>query len=47
MNKSMLGQLAIFVVILLALRFFFGIRVSIIGSLLLTIGLSFVLNRWR
>ena len=42
MNKTVLWQLALFVVVLLALNFFFHLHISIIGSLLLTLGLSFV-----
>ncbi len=42
MNKSVLWQLLLFVVLLVALNFFFHLHISIIGSLLLTLGLSFV-----
>ncbi|MCA9233960.1 MAG: hypothetical protein KDA44_00715 [Planctomycetales bacterium] len=44
MNKSVAYQLGVFVVLLIALNFFFHLHISIIGSLLLTLGLSFVMN---
>jgi len=40
MQKSVFGRLAIFVLVLLVLKFFFGWNISIIGSLVLTVGLS-------
>ena len=42
MSKNVIWQLAVFVSALIALRFFFHLHISIIGSLLLTLGLSFV-----
>ncbi len=45
MNKSVTTQLAVFVLLLLALNFFFHLHISIIGSLLLTFGLSFVMRK--
>ncbi len=47
MDKVALRNLLIFVFILMALNFFLGLHISIIGSLLLTIILSLVLGRWR
>ena len=40
MQNSVFGRLAIFVLVLVVLKFFFGWNISIIGSLVLTIGLS-------
>ena len=40
----MYRELAIFVLILIALNFFFHLHISIIGSLLLTIGISFLMR---
>ena len=37
MNQNILGQPAVFIVVLFALNLFFHIHISIIGSLLLTI----------
>lgn len=42
MQRSWLGSLAIFVLVLIVLKFFFGWNISIIGSVVLTIMLSFV-----
>ena len=42
MQNSVFGRLAVFVLVLLVLKFFFGWNISIIGSLVLTIGLSLV-----
>jgi hypothetical protein len=42
MTKNAVWQLAVFVLALIALNFFFHLHISIIGSLLLTFGLSFV-----
>ncbi len=42
MNRSVIWQLVVFVVVLLALNFFFHLHISIIGSVVLTLGLSFV-----
>lgn len=44
MNSNLLQQLAIFVVVLIALNFFFHLHISIIGSLVLTLVLSVVFN---
>ena len=40
-------QLVVFVGILLALNFFLDLHISIIGSLVLSIVISFVMNRIR
>ena len=40
MQNSVFGRLSIFVLVLVVLKFFFGWNISIIGSLVLTIGLS-------
>ncbi len=48
MNKSWLGSLAVFMLVLVVLKFFFGWNISIIGSVVLTVILSGVfalLNR--
>ena len=42
MSKNVIWQLVVFILALLALNFFFHLHISIIGSLLLTLGLSFV-----
>ncbi len=42
MNKNMLWQLGLFVLILVVLNMLFALHISIIGSVLLTVGLSFV-----
>ena len=42
MNRNAMRQLAVFVAVLLALNFFFHLHISIIGSLVLTLGLSYV-----
>ncbi len=42
MGKSVLWQIVVFVVILGALNFFFHLHISIVGSLFLTVGLSYV-----
>jgi uncharacterized PurR-regulated membrane protein YhhQ (DUF165 family) len=44
MSRNLIWQLAIFVLVLLALNVFFQMHISIIGSLLLTIVLSLVFN---
>jgi hypothetical protein len=41
-SKNAIRQLVVFVVVLLALNFFFHLHISIIGSLLLTFGLNFL-----
>ncbi|MGI9643291.1 MAG: hypothetical protein ACR2N9_10955 [Acidimicrobiia bacterium] len=40
MGRSWLGSLAIFVLVLAVLKFFFGWNISIIGSVVLTVILS-------
>ncbi len=42
MDKNVILHLAVFIAILLALNFFFHLHISIIGSLVLTLGLSLV-----
>jgi hypothetical protein len=42
--RSALGSLAIFVLVLVVLKFFFGWNISIIGSVALTIILSLVIR---
>ena len=44
MQNSVFGRLATFVLVLVVLKFFFGWNISIIGSLVLTIGLSLVVG---
>jgi hypothetical protein len=44
MNVKYLWQLAVFVAALLLLNLFFHLHISIIGSLLLTIGMSIAFN---
>lgn len=45
MQNSAFGRLAIFVLVLLVLKFFFGWNISIIGSVVLTVGLSLLFGR--
>lgn len=47
MNRSYLWQLAVFVLILIGLNFFFRLHISIIGSLVLTLALSFLFSAFR
>ena len=42
---SPFGNLAVFVLVLVVLKFFFGLNISIIGSVVLTIILSLVFVR--
>lgn len=42
MDKNVILHLGVFITLLLALNFFFHLHISIIGSLVLTVGLSFV-----
>ena len=42
MDKNVILHLGVFIAILLALNFFFHLHISIIGSLVLTLGLSLV-----
>ncbi len=42
MDKNVVLNLLVFIAILLALNFFFHLHISIIGSLVLTLALSFV-----
>ena len=44
MQKSWFGGLAVFVLVLVVLKFFFGWNISIIGSVVLTIILSLVFS---
>ena len=44
MNKNVLLHLAVFVVVLIALNFFFHLHISIIGSLVLTVVLNLVMR---
>lgn len=44
MRGSWLGNLAVFVLVLAVLKFFFGWNISIIGSVVLTIILSLVFS---
>ena len=47
MNRNSLYQLAAFVVILLLLNAVFALHISIIGSVVLTLVLSFAFNAMR
>ncbi len=47
MNRSILWQLALFVVVLIVLNTLFQLHISIIGSILLTLGLSFVFSLFQ
>lgn len=40
MDKNVIGHLLVFIAVLLALNFFFHLHISIIGSLVLTVGLN-------
>lgn len=42
MNKTYLRHIVIFLIALLLLNYFFQLHISIIGSLLLTVGLNLV-----
>lgn len=42
MSKTLIWQLVVFILALVTLNFFFHLHISIIGSLLLTLGLSYV-----
>ncbi len=44
MDKNVILHLAVFIAVLLALNFFFHLHISIIGSLVLTLGLNIVLG---
>jgi hypothetical protein len=44
MTKNLLWQLGVFVLVLLALNIFLDLHISIIGSVVLTLVLSFVFN---
>jgi hypothetical protein len=44
MNKSVFLQLAVFVVVLITLNFFFHLHISILGSLVLTVVLNLVMR---
>jgi hypothetical protein len=45
MNNNVLLNLVIFIAVLLGLNYFFHLHISIIGSLILTLGLNFVFGR--
>lgn len=47
MVPQYLIQLIVFVVILVLLNMFFHLHISIIGSLIITIGLSLLFARWN
>ena len=47
MKRDYLWQLAIFVLVLIGLNFFFRLHISILGSLLLTVGLSFLFSLFK
>ncbi|MEJ2583442.1 MAG: hypothetical protein P8127_17730 [Acidobacteriota bacterium] len=44
MNRSFVWKLGVFVLVLVGLNFFFRLHISIIGSLVLTIGLSLLFS---
>lgn len=44
MNRSLVTQLVMFVLLLVALNFFFHLHISIIGSLVLTLVLSLAMR---
>ena len=47
MNRNVLLHLAVFVVVLIALNFFFHLHISIIGSLALTVVLNLVMRLFQ
>lgn len=47
MKKGYLWQLGVFVLVLLGLNAFFRLHISILGSLALTVGLSFLFSLFR
>lgn len=47
MNKNAIWHLAVFVVALIALNFFFHLHISIIGSLVLTVGLNLLMRMFQ
>ena len=47
MKKDYLWQLAMFVLVLIGLNFFFRLHISILGSLVLTVGLSFLFSLFK
>ena len=47
MNKMYIIQLLIFIGAMLLINYFFGLNISIVGSLILTVVLYFVLNAAR
>ena len=47
MRRSYLGQLAVFVLVLIGLNLFFRLHISIIGSLILTVVLSLAFSSFR
>ena len=42
MNKSVLSHLVVFVLVLVALNFFFHLHISVIGSVVLTVAFNLV-----
>lgn len=47
MDKNVVFHLAVFVGVLLALNYFFHLHISIIGSLVLTLGLNFAIGLFQ
>ena len=47
MDKNVVIHLAVFVGVLLALNYFFHLHISIIGSLVLTLGLNLVMGLFQ
>ncbi len=47
MRRPFWGRLALFVLILVGLNFFFRLHISIIGSLALTVVLSFLFSSFK
>jgi hypothetical protein len=47
MNSSVAWQLALFVAVLVGLNLFFHLHISILGSLLLTVGLNLAVRLFR
>ncbi len=46
MDTSTFTRFALFVAVLIVLKLLFGRSISIIGSVLLTVGLSLVISAW-
>lgn len=47
MDKSVVGHLLVFIAVLLALNFFLHLHISIIGSLVLTLGLNYAFRVFK